>query len=137
VAPVVTARQNGHTGVDKTTTARNVAYAGFLFCGVAALIISALEWIPMDLTTAQGVGFLVVLPLALAALPTAVVCVILGFRHWSDVRLLLLSILTILVVIEIATEAGSVAFYNAVPVVYAVVTTALCLTWFLVGRRRS
>ena len=54
----------------------------------------------------------------------------------KDVILPLLSVLTILMVVEVITEAGSVAFYNATDWVYGILGTILVASWFLIRRWR-
>lgn len=55
----------------------------------------------------------------------------------KDIVLPLLSVLTILMVAEIVTEAGSVEFYNATAWVYGGLGTILEASWFLVRRWRA
>ncbi len=44
--------------------------------------------------------------------------------------------MTILFVAEIATEAGPVAFYNAVPFLYGIGSLTICGIWFSVLRAK-
>jgi hypothetical protein len=54
------------------------------------------------------------------------------WRHWP---LPFLSLATILVVAEIATEAGPVVLYNALPIAYGVTCVAFALAWFVRFRK--
>jgi hypothetical protein len=56
---------------------------------------------------------------------------------WRDPVLPALSILTILMIAEIVTEAGSVTFYNATAWVYGILVLVLDANWFLLRRRRT
>jgi hypothetical protein len=92
--------------------------------------------IPMDSGAAGVLGFLVAIPLALvsiAALLLGTVQALLLWRHWP---LLLLAAMTILFLAEIVTEAGSVAFYNAIPFLYGIGSLAICGNWFFLLRAK-
>jgi hypothetical protein len=90
----------------------------------------------MSTGVAGGVGFLVLIPLALLGLISVPTGIYLSFVLRDDVVLPLLSVLTLLMVVEVITEAGSVAFYNATAWVYGVLGTILVASWFLVRRWR-
>lgn len=104
----------------------DVAYSCFLFCGLANLIIIALPLFPVDIGV---LGFGVGIPLVVAALIVMPVGILVSLvvRSWP---LLALSALSILVVLEIVTEYGPAAFYNATPIVYGIAVVALCGRWF-------
>jgi hypothetical protein len=91
----------------------------------------------MDSGIAGGIGFLVLIPLAMAALVTGLIGIFYSIVLWRDGVLPLLSVLTILMVVEIATEAGSVAFYNASGLVYGLLVLVLEASWFLLRRQRA
>src|SRR5438445_514936 len=92
---------------------RDLAHGCFVLCGLTALIISGIGAIPMDSSTAAGLGFLVAIPLFLASLGAMVVGIVLSIRNWKDWTLVLLSAISLLFVAEILTEYGSTGFYNA------------------------
>ena len=88
----------------------DIAYGCFLFCGVVALSISCLSFIPMDTGIAGGLGFLVVIPLSMASLVAMVIGIgytIRLYHHWP---LVALSLLSVLFVAELVAEYGSIKF---------------------------
>lgn len=121
----------------RTQSDYDLAYGSFLVCGLTALIISAIGAIPMDSTTAAGLGFLVAIPLFVASLGAMVVGVVQCVRLWKHWPLVILSGMSVLFIVELFTEYGSTAFYNAAPVVYGVGVVAISSAWFLVLRRRQ
>jgi len=61
---------------------------------------------------------------------------VLSIVQWRDGLLPVLSALTIALIIEVATEAGTVDFYNASTAIYGVVVLVIVASWFLLRRRR-
>lgn len=114
----------------------DLAYACFLPPVIVSLISAVGTVIPMSTGVAGGIGFLVLIPLTLLALVSVPTGIYLSFVLREDIVLPLLSVLTILMVVEVVTEAGSVAFYNATAWVYGVLGTILVASWFLVRRWR-
>lgn len=115
---------------------RDIAYGCFLFPAAAGLIEWMLRATPIDKEAAAVLAFLVLVPLTIAALAAIAIGVFLAIVLWRDGVLPILSILTILAVAEIATEAGSVQFYNATGPIYGTLVLLLEATWFLLRRRR-
>jgi hypothetical protein len=115
----------------------DIAYGSFLFCGVVALSISVLSYIPMDSGTAGVMGFLVFIPLSLASLAAIVVGIVLAIKLYHHWQLIILSVLSVMFVAEMITEYGSVMFYNMVPIFYGVITCAFSLVWFGILRKRD
>lgn len=122
--------------MNKDRSKYDLAYGCFLFCGASALVVGIMGAIPMDSGAAGVLGFLVAIPLALASIGALVVGIVLTLLLWRHWPLLLLSGMTILFVAEIVTEAGPVAFYNAVPFLYGIGSLAICGTWFSVLRAK-
>jgi len=91
----------------------------------------------MDSGTAGGIGFLVLIPLALITLVSVPFGIYFSIVLRRDVVLPLLSVLTILMIVEIVTEAGSVTFYNATGLVYGLLVLVLEASWFLLRRRKT
>jgi len=114
----------------------DLAYACFLPPVIASLISAVGTAIPMSTGVAGGIGFLVLIPLTLLALVSVPSGIYLSVVLRKDMVLPLLSVLTILMVVEVITEAGSVAVYNATAWVYGVLGTILEASWFLVRRWR-
>jgi len=100
---------------------------------VCASVASA---IPID-GIAGGIGFLVLIPSALAALVAVPIGLYYSIELWKDGVLPLLSILTMLMIAEFVTEAGSVDFYNATGLVYGILVLMLEASWFLFRRGRT
>jgi hypothetical protein len=114
----------------------DIAYACFLVPGTISLAITIGSAFPMDDGTAGGFGFLVLVPLAVLSLATIPIGIYCSVVLWRDGVLPCLSILTILLIVEVMTEAGSVAFYNAsTGPVYGVIVLVLEASWFLWRRR--
>jgi hypothetical protein len=114
----------------------DIAYGSFAFVGVTSLIVGLLSFVPMDTATAGGLGFLVLIPLSiisLAAILVGFVYTIILFRHR---RLIILSLLSILFLIEAVAEYGSPLFYSFVPLLYGLIVCAFSFAWFFVRRKR-
>lgn len=114
----------------------DVAYACFMLCGLTALITSLVSMIPTDTGTAGAIGFLVLVPLALASIAALGCGIVMTVRLWRHTPLIALSAMSLLVVAEVATEYGSTAFYNTVPIVYGVGVIAISALWFFKLRAR-
>jgi hypothetical protein len=123
--------------VNKNRSKYDLAYGCFLLCGASALVVGVLSATPMDSGAAGGLGFLVAIPLALASIVALVVGIVLALLLWKHWPLLLLAGMTILFVTEIVTEAGPVAFYNAVPLLYGIGSLVICGIWFSVLRAKA
>jgi hypothetical protein len=112
----------------------DLAYACFLVPGA----ISLASAIPMGGEAAGALGFMVLVPLALLALVTIPIGIFYSAVLWRDGVLPCLSILTVLLIVEVMTESGSVAFYNAATgPVYGMLVLVLEASWFLWRRRRA
>lgn len=112
-------------------TTHNLAYLCFLPPALLGTLSGLSTIIPMDTGTAGGVGFLILIPLALVALASVPSGVILSLRFRGDYALLILSFLTILFVLEMFIEAGSVKFYNIVSLIYGITVISVLVSWFL------
>ncbi len=89
----------------------------------------------IDTGTAGGIGFLLLIPLALLALFSIPVGIVLAIQHRKDPVLMTLVVLTVLYLVEIITEAGDAKFYNTVLFLYGIVGLVLLGWWFLLGRK--
>lgn len=115
----------------------DLAYACFLPPAFISLVSAIFTFVEVDPGTAGGIGFLVLVPLSLLSLvsiPTGIFLTVLLHR---EIPLLVMSVATIAMIVEFLTEAGSVGFYNAVNLVYAIVVVSLNANWFLARRRRK
>ena len=115
----------------------DLAYYGFLVPGILALIGSLGGAMTADTTIAAAVGFFILIPLAIVALAAVPAGVVYSIKVRTDAALWLLSILTIVMVIEVFAEAGSAGFYNAMGLVYGLLVLALEASWFLLRRERA
>ncbi len=114
----------------------DIAYVCFIPPGLVSLVAALARAIPMSSGTAGGIGFLVLIPLSLLALISIPIGIYLSIVLRRDVMLPLLSVLTILMLAEVVTEAGTVAFYNASSKIYGLLNLFCQATWFLFRRRR-
>jgi hypothetical protein len=111
-----------------TLRQRDAAYACFLVVGIAGACATLASLYPDFI--------LIALWLVLPALPAMLTGMILSIVQWRDGLLPLLSALTIALLVEVATEAGTVEFYNASTAIYAVLVLLIVASWFLLRRRR-
>jgi hypothetical protein len=121
----------------KTGRKYDLAYACFLFCGLAALIASVMEAIPKDDGTAALLGFFVAVPLVIASFAAIVTATVLSMQLWRHWPLLILCGVSVLAIaVFLMAEGVPKAFYYAVAVLYGVSTVTVSGLWFLVLRRR-
>ena len=116
-------------------TTHDLAYLCFLPTTLISVVSGILKFIPVDTGTAGGVGFLILIPLALLALVSVPTGIVLSLRYRQDRALLLLSFLTVLYVLEIISEAGSTKFYNTSLSIYGILSILVLATWFLYRRK--
>ena len=122
--------------MEQKITIYDIAYGAFLFCGVSALSISIINFIPMGTGTAGVLGLLFAVPVALVLIvmmATGIILTVKLYKHW---QLVTLSISSILFIVELVTEAGPSGFYNLVPVIYGLITCVLTFSWFLLRRKK-
>ena len=113
----------------------DLGYGAYLFCGLATLLISIASYIPMDNGTSGVLGLLFFVPLVIAtagAMAVGLIQTLKNYKHWP---LVVISVLSVLLVMEIMTEFGPVWFYNSVPLIYGTVTCLLSIAWFTVIRK--
>ncbi len=116
----------------------DLAYACFLVPLALSAVIAIGTFAPIDDATAAGLGLAVAVPLALAALIAVPVGIGFSVVLWRDGILPCLSVLTVLWIVEVITQAGSVAFYNATTgPIYASFVLVLEASWFLWRRMRG
>lgn len=116
----------------------DLAYLCFLPPTIVSLISAVGTFVPMSDGTAGGIGFLVLIPLSLASVLSVPIGIVLSVLFRKDLALPLLSILTIVLVVEVFSEAGPPAFRNGVTWAHGIGATLVVGSWFLVRRwRRS
>ena len=124
------------SGTKSPSNKHDLAYACFLPPVIVSLISAVGTIIPTNTGVAGLIGFLVLIPLGLLAFVSVPAGVYLSIVLRKDKALPLLSVLTILMIAEVITEAGSVAFYNATAWVYGVLGAILVAGWYFVRRPR-
>lgn len=115
----------------------DIAYACFLPPGLLSLIAAISMYFPMDTGTAGGIGFLILIPLSLLALTTVPIGVYYSVVYWRDAALVILSLGTILTMVQMFAEIGPVQLRNVLGLVYGVLVFALEVAWFLERRGRT
>ena len=125
------------SGTRSPSNRQDLAYACFIPPVIVSSISAVGTVIPMSTGVAGGIGFLVLIPLALLSLVSVPTGIYLSFVLRKDIVLPILSVLTILMVVEVVTEVGSAAFYNAAAWAYGIVGATLVAGWFLVRRWRA
>ena len=118
-------------------TNHHLAYLCFLPPTILSLISGLLKLIPVETGTAGGIGFLVLIPLTLLSIVSIPVGMALSVRYRRDYTLLILSFLTVLYLVEFATEAGTVKFYNSILSLYGLLNSLILVWWFLFRRKRD
>lgn len=119
----------------------DLAYGCFTFCGLFALIMSAIEAGLPNHDIAVGLGFLILvlmIPLMLTLGGAMLTGVALSLHLWKHWPLLVLSAMSVGVVATMEmTEFGSTKlFYKSVAVVYGILVFVVSGLWFVVLRRR-
>lgn len=114
----------------------HLAYLCFLSPILLSIVAGLSQMMTLDIGTAGGVGFLILIPLALLALVSVPAGIILSLRYRKDYVLLILAFITILYVVEILTEAGTVQFYNLTLSIYGISGSIFVASWFLYRRKR-
>ena len=117
-------------------TRQDIAYICFIPLGLLNLTIAITSIIPMNNGVAGGLGFLVLIPLSIFALASAPIGIYFSIVARRDIFLHILSVLTVFMVAEVVTEAGSTDFYNAMPWIYGILVLVFELTWFLLRRKQ-
>jgi hypothetical protein len=118
---------------------RDVAYAGFLYFGVALAVAFALNWMPTDWwlyrLISRWFGFPVLAasgPIALLALGFSVVV----WREWILWIPAAFVVTTPGLLWQSSSAAGAADWFGVYFITFAVVSLGLPLFWFLVERRR-
>jgi hypothetical protein len=123
--------------VSSTRAQYDLAYALFLFCGLAALLGILMEAIPKDEGTSALLGFFVAIPLAGGALVALLVGITLSIRLPKRWPLVTLAGSSVMFVIGLLIGSRSAGYYYAICIVYGTVVIALSGVWFFVLRRRE
>lgn len=114
----------------------DVAYACFLVPGLFCLINGIASHVTMDTGTAGGIGFLVLIPLALASVFAVPAGIINAVPFRQDPLLMLLVAATALMIVQFFAEVGSVPVRNLVGLLYGIIVIGIEAVWFLYRRNR-
>ena len=113
----------------------DIAYVCFLIPGLVALLGTIGPMITSDPGVAGVVGLVVLVPLALVAAIAIPMGIVLTFAGGREPMLLLLSVLTIVAVVELLGEFGGAIVLNVFFGIYGLLTVVLAAAWFLVRRK--
>ncbi|MBX3703643.1 MAG: hypothetical protein KF822_07710 [Steroidobacteraceae bacterium] len=113
-----------------------LAYACFLPPGIAAFVAALPAVIPMGTGTAGGIGFLVLIPLALLSLASIPYGLYLAFRLRRDAWLPALAAATVAMLVVMFTEPGTPRQQNLFFGGYGAFALVAVAGWFLWRRRR-
>ncbi|MBR9910652.1 MAG: hypothetical protein GYB33_09925 [Gammaproteobacteria bacterium] len=114
----------------------DIAYACFIPPGLVYLIGGIAPYLAMDTGTAGGVGFLILIPLALAVLASVPLGLYYSLLFWRDRVLVFLAVITLIMLVQLFAELGSVKFRNLVGLLYGVTVLLIETNWFLMRRGR-
>jgi len=114
----------------------DVAYAGFLLAGGVVFLIIVIGFLPISTGDAGAIGLIILVPLSVLGLIG--LCV--GFLYATIFRfkaqLGLLSIISVLFVVEVFGEFGPTWFYNVINLTFSVATISISSWWFFVERNK-
>ena len=119
----------------KNRTRCDLAYVCFLIPGLLALFGTIGPMLTSDPGVAGVVGFLVLVPLALAAAVSIPIGIALTFAGGREPMLLLLSGLTSVAVVEFLVEFGGAIVLSVFFGLYGLLAVVLAAVWFLVRRK--
>ena len=111
----------------------DIAYGCFLFCG---LFIGAFPISGVISEEVNLIFWFVAIPLTPLVLGGWLVGTAYAIRLWPHLPLSLLSLISLLFIAQLFSEAFSEEFIDASGWVYASIVTALPAWWFIIGRRR-
>ncbi len=114
----------------------NIAYICFLIPGACVFLGTIAPLFPSGIMEPAYFGFFVLIPLALVSAVTIPVAVVLTFTVGRrEPALILLSIATMVVVVEGLSEFGGDLVFNAVHVLYGLLVVVLEANWFFIRRK--
>ncbi|NHN38991.1 hypothetical protein G8764_16905 [Pseudomaricurvus alcaniphilus] len=122
---------------DKLKRKHDIAYACFIPPGLVYLIGGIAPYLAMDTGTAGGVGFLILIPLALAALTSVPLGLYYSLPFWRDRVLVFLAVITLIMLVQLFAEWGPVKFRNLAGLLYGVTVLLIEASWFLLRRGRT
>ncbi len=112
------------------------AFGAFAIAGSIAIVLGLFNFAPLDPDSAAALGFFIAIPLTLLALLLLALAVIYTLFFHRHRLLLTLSAAALLFMVEMVGEYGPVLLYNATPLIYGVITTTICATWFICAEKK-
>ncbi|HEU0223963.1 MAG TPA: hypothetical protein VFR29_00845 [Steroidobacteraceae bacterium] len=113
-----------------------LAYGCFLPPGIAAFVSALPAVIPMGTGTAGGIGFLLLIPLALLSLASVPYGLYLAFRFRGDLVLLAVAAATVAMLVMMFTEPGTPRQQNFFFGAYGAFILVAVASWLLWRRKR-
>lgn len=114
-----------------------IGYAGFLVSGFAIFIVIVTNYLPLDNGQVGVFGFLILIPLSMVGLVgilTGIICALLYYREfWLNI----LSIISLLLLVELVWELGGSLFYNSVIVLYGLAAILVPVKWFIEKKKSA
>jgi len=123
--------------VRSTRAQYDLAYALFLFCGLATLLGILMEAIPKDEGTSALLGFFVAIPLVGGSVVALVVGITLSIRLPKRWPLVTLAGSSVMCVLGLLVGSHSATYYYTICIAYSTGVIALSGVWFLFLRRRE
>lgn len=119
----------------------DLAYSCYLFVGLVALFVSAIEAGLLSHDVAVALSYVIAalaIPLLIAVCGAILVAIVLSLRHWRHWPLPALGAASVLlIVLLMATEYGSTKlFYKSATVLYGAIVVAFAGAWFFSSRSK-
>ncbi len=119
----------------------DLAYGCFAWIAFAICAIQLASLLPLDVTTAQGLGMLVGIPVVLAMLAAGIVAVVLSIVEWREWPLPAMSAVSASMLLTLLAEIEWKLIGSSVALAWYIGSTALlvffCVRWFAFTRRRA
>jgi len=119
----------------------DLAYGCFAWIALVLCAVPIMSLLPLDDTTAQGLGMLVGIPIALATLAVGLAAVVLSVVQWREWPLLTMSAISASILLVFRAEEEWKLVGKGVALAWFVVSTAVliffCARWFAFTRRRA
>jgi len=122
-------------GPDHVMTSKrkhDIAYGCFFVPAALSLIAVTADAVPMNDANAALIGFFVMIPLTVVALVTTLIGVFYSILLWRDGVLPILSLLTIIMITVVFSDAGKIELCG---LIYGILVLVLEGSWFLKRRR--
>jgi len=119
----------------------DLAYGCFAWIALVLCAVPLMSFLPLDFTTAQVLGMVVGIPVALATLAAGLAAVVLSIVEWREWHLMTMSAASISMVLIFLAEDEWKLVGRDFAFTWYVCATAflvfLCVRWFALTRRRA